>query len=168
MNSNKNVWIALVVIGIIAIIGTFTPGGQSMVKSFGGTTNYDELDATAIKIGGSSGSRVGPIIASTCALLGFDTTQAASSTAPYDCAVTGVVSGDVVIALSASTSQRALNGAWWITGAKASTTAGYITVGVFNGSNSSQVPSTAAAAGSTIGSSTPFLILHPLTSVPGL
>lgn len=55
MKNNKIV-MTLIVIGIIAIsafVGYKLGVGS---RGFGGVTNYDEVDATAIKIGGSSGS----------------------------------------------------------------------------------------------------------------
>lgn len=74
---------------------------------------------------GSSGSPLTQIIKGTCNLVGG--TVAATSSAPADCAVTGVVDGDLVFAqLATSTAGGA------ITGARASTTAGYITVRLMN------------------------------------
>ncbi len=159
---------------IIAIVGVFTPAGkivQQAVKSFGGVTNYDEVDATAIKVGGSNGSRVGPIISTTCSLIGLDApAQAASTTKPYDCAVTGVVSGDTVFFAEATTTATygAANAPFRIVSAKASTTAGYVTFGVFNALGASQVIGNIGGIQTGFGSSTQVLVLHPVTSVPGL
>lgn len=145
--------IALLALGI-ALSNKTAPG------SFGGVTNYDELDATAIKIGGSSGTRVGPVIASTCSLISASFTVAASTTVSMDCAVTGVVTGDTVFAQFA-TSTVAGNG-WAIDGASASSTSGFLTLRVTNWTGASNI------IPASIASSTKFMVLHPRSTVPGL
>lgn len=167
MTPSKKIWIAVTITAIIAILGLFSPVGKSV--SFGGITNYDEVDATAIKIGGANGSRIGPIIDGTCALLANAATSvAATTTAVADCAVTGVVPGDNVVAqFSTSTVSSPVWGAtsanWTIVAAKASTTAGYITVVVRN-----ETGGTASLSASGIASSTQYHISHPVSTVPGL
>lgn len=159
MDFLKKNLVGLVAIVIAICLPLYLMSGQKL----GGATNYDELDATAIKIGGSSGSRVGPVISNTCELIGTHVTQAGSSTLPYDCAVTGVVSGDYVLAqLATSTAFKTLNG-WEIVGAKASTTSGFITVLLSNLTGGSADPSATSVA-----SSTQYLVLHPRSTVPGL
>lgn len=158
---------------IIAIVAIFTPAGKTIVqqiKSFGGVTNYDEVDATAIKVGGTNGSRVGPVIATTCSLIGLDIVQAASTTKPYDCAVTGVVSGDTILFTEATTSATytVANAPFRIVGAKASTTSGFVTFGVENYFGAAQAPGNIGNIQTGFGSSTNVLVLHPVTSVPGL
>jgi hypothetical protein len=54
-----------------------------------------------------------------------------------DCAITGVISTDLVWAQFA-TSTAVLQG-WTITGSSASTTAGYVTLRVYNGTGGSAV-----------------------------
>ena len=63
---NKNAGVVALIAVVIAIGGYFYPSVKSAVMNFGGVTNYDELDATVMKIGGTNGSRVGPLISSTC------------------------------------------------------------------------------------------------------
>lgn len=159
--SNLSLWMALIVVGLIAIIGVFSPVGQSAIKSIGGVTNYDELDATAIKIGGSNGSRIGPIIETTCNLqANFSIT--ATTTRNVSCPVTGVVSGDNVwVTLPATTS---IASQYVLVGAVASSTSGSVEVSLLNLTGTSATP--AATVG--FGSSTIVRISHPLTSVPGL
>lgn len=154
--------VALVAL-VIAIIGVFTPAGsavQNAISSFGGTTNYDEVDATAMKIGGANGSRLGPIIAGSCSLIAPSFSVAASTTVSMDCAVTGVVTGDTVFA-DFATSTVAGNG-WAIDGSSASTTANVITLRVTNWTGTTSI------IPASIASSTDYLVLHPVTSVPGL
>lgn len=161
-------WSGLVaLIAIVLVLLVLSAKGNG--AKFGGVTNYDEVDATAIKIGGTNGSRVGPIIEGTCALLANAATAvSATTTAVADCAVTGVVSGDTVIAqFSTSTVSSPTWGAtsaqWVVVGAKASTTSGFITLVVFN-----QTGGTASLSSSGIASTTSYKITHPVTSVPGL
>lgn len=164
MTSEKKLWVALIAVAIIALAGLFTPAASKLqqdVTNYGGVTNYDELDATALKIGGTNGSRVGPIIVGTCSLATYaNYTLAASTTVAMDCPVTGVVSGDnVQLEFATST---AVFGGWTIVGASASTTAGHIEVRVLNQTGAS------ALIPNSIASTTMYQVFHPLTSVPGL
>lgn len=171
MSSFKNVWIAMAVVTVIAVLGVFTPVGKevvSKVEKLGGVTNYDEVDATAIKIGGTNGSRVGPVIAGTCTLLGANLPVSASSTAPFDCAVTGVVAGDQVF-VSLATTSKTTNGEWIAASSNASSTSGFITINLTNYTSAAASPASSGnAGGNSFGSTTQYLILHPVTSVPGL
>lgn len=171
MNFIKNNSGVIAVIAlIIAVIGVFTPAGKIVSNVLSGVTNYDEVDATAIKIGGANGSRVGPIIVTTCNLIGLDTAQAASTTKPYDCAVTGVVSGDTVFFAESTTTATytAGNAPFRIVGAKASTTAGFVTLAVENFLGASQAPGNIANIQTGFGSSTQVVVFHPVSTVPGL
>lgn len=164
MKSLKIIGVIAVVALIIAIIALFTPVGKQVVQGFGGVTNYDEVDTTALKVGGSNGTRVGPIITGQGALIYSDgsagSTVASSSTKFFDIAVTGEVVGDYVFVQSATSTVTI--GGWSIIGATASTSNGFITVGVYNGSNATgNIPR-------SIASSTTYLVFHPVTSVPGL
>lgn len=163
----KNI-VALVAI-VIAIGGYMYPQVQSAVSHFGGTTNYDALQVSKLTVG-ASGVGMGQFSPTTCNLIGTDASQAASSSKAYDCAVTGITSGDPVIALIAtSTTANAATGAaslcpgWQIVGAKASTTAGYATVILANNSCGAAVPSA-----TSVGSSTNIWFAHLLSSTPGL
>lgn len=164
MTSNKafrNLWVAMIVVAIIAIVGVFTPVGQSAVGLFGGVTNYDEVDATAIKIGGANGSRVGPIISTTCPLQA-NFSIVATTTRSVPCAVTGVVAGDIVqVTLPATTT---IAGQYVIVGATASSTSGQIDISILNLTGQSAVP----AATNGFGSTTNVTIMHPVSTVPGL
>lgn len=128
-------------------------GGYNSAKSI--KTSAD------LTVGDSSATTVSELIKGTCALLGMDVSQTATTTSSYDCAVTGVVSGDTVVAQFASSSPTqnlpvALGAGWFITSSKASSTAGFITVRVVNLAGSALVPS----ANTSIGSSTAYIVLR--------
>ncbi len=157
---------ALIAVAIIAVatLGIALSKGSApaaYTPSVGGVTNYDELDATALKIGGSSGSRVGPIIASTCTLIAPSFTVAASTTVPMDCAITGIVTGDLVFAQFGTSTSITGNG-WAVDQVSASSTSGYATIWVTNNTGASGLIPAAVA------SSTEYLVLHPRSTVPGL
>lgn len=157
------VGLVAIVIAIVAI-GMIAGSHESAPQQTRGVTNYDEVDATALKIGGSSGSRVGPVIAGIAAIIG-NVPMTATSTKSFDIAITGVVSGDSVFASAASsTASSTPTGfvGFSIVGASASSTSGFITITVANmGTSTAVVPN-------NIASTTAYLVLHPLTSVPGL
>lgn len=92
------------------------------------------------------------VIDTTCSLIGTDASQAATSTVLYDCAVTGVTSSYIVTAQLATTtlSRTNLGTMWWsIAAAKASTTAGYVTVTLAN-FGSAATPSATGVGSSTM------------------
>jgi hypothetical protein len=157
--SNTKLWVALIAVAIIAVGGYMFP--KAVGGLFGGANNYDELDATAIKIGGTNGSRVGPIITGTGILIAPSFVSLAASTSlAADIAVTGVVTGDIVFTQFATSSP---NGAGWeIMQSSASTTAGFITIRFVNNTG------TTATIPASIASTTQYMVLHPRTSVPGL
>ncbi len=160
MNFIKNNVVALVAV-IIAIAGLFYPSVPSIVAHFGGVTNYDEVDATALKVGGANGSRLGPIISGTANLIASSyVTLAASTTLIGDIAVTGVVTGDYVFAEFATSSVT--GGNWTIDSASASSTSGYITITYRNNTGAS------ATIPASVASTTRYLVLHPVSTVPGL
>lgn len=111
-----------------------TGGGD---VGIGNTAPATKLEVTgtasssAIVVGG--GSSITSILKGTCNMI-VSTTQAASTTAPYDCAVTGANSTDLVFAQIATTSTATNFGTtgFDLVGAGASTTAGYITFKVAN------------------------------------
>lgn len=148
--------VALVAI-VIAIGGYYYPTVTSALP--GGFSAFDEVDATALKIG-TNGSRVGPIIVGTCPIIMANYSIAASTTVAADCAVTGVVTGDVVFAGFATSSANF--GGWFIAQSSASSTSGFITLRITNTTGAT------AIIPASVASTTKYLVLHPLTSVPGL
>lgn len=162
MNSNIKLWIAVVVVAIIAFIGVFTPVKQAVQGLFGGVTNYDEVDLSALKVGPSAtATRLSDLQFGTCSLIAPSYTVAATTTVPMDCAITGVVATDGVFAQFASSTATTYGG-WSIRGASASTTAGFVTISVVNGTGASGlIPA-------SIASTTKYIILRTQSTVPGL
>ncbi|HEY4508753.1 MAG TPA: hypothetical protein VJC13_00505 [Candidatus Paceibacterota bacterium] len=84
---------------------------------------------------GSAGTPINQALRGSCALIYTSSLVTASSTKAFDCAVTGVLKGDQVFVQAATTTSAvAANsfGAFIITGASASSTAGYITIQITN------------------------------------
>lgn len=97
------------------------------------------------------GSQVQGIFRGTCSLIGPSfVALAASSSLPFDCAVTGVQSGDVVMAQFATSSSAGAG--WLVTQASASSTNGFITLRIVNNTG------TTATIPASIASSTSFFI----------
>jgi len=122
---------------VIAAFGTF----HSYAPSFGNKT-ASFWDATlgyyvnGVAVINSSGIPTGPS-SGTCSLIATSFTVAASTTVSMDCAVTGVVSGDIVFAQFATSTT---NGNGWTVGSvSASTTSGFITLRVNNWTGASGI-----------------------------
>lgn len=154
-------WSGLV--ALIAIVLFLIFGQHASSTRLGGVTNYDEVDATAFKAGGANGSRFGPLIFGACTPTYSDSQVTASTTKAFDCPVTGVVAGDSVFVTNASTTPTGSgnNIGMFITGASASSTSGFVTLRVTNFGVTANLPY-------GIASSTSVLVLHPVTTVPGL
>lgn len=158
--SNKVNTIGLVVVAVIAIIALFVGIGSQSLPSYelAGMSNVDGLTITPVDTGdglvvGSTGSTITKIITGTGSLIGPNyTSLAASSSIPFDIAVTGVVSTDKVFAQFATSS--AVGAGWLITGASASTTSGYITLGVVNNTGA------AATIPASVASTTKYFIIR--------
>lgn len=154
----RNLWVAMIVVAIIAAIGVFTP---SVAQLLGGVTNYDEVDTTALRVGGTNSTRLGLLSFGTCSLIASSYTVSASSTVAMDCAITGAVSTDGFFAQFA-TSTATTFGGWSVRGASASSTAGFATISVVNGTGGS------AVIPASIASSTKYILLRGRSTVPGL
>lgn len=162
MNFFKNNAVAVIAL-VVAIIGCYLPLQAAVSHRVAGVTNYDELDATALKIGGSSGSRIDLVSTGSCSLVSNAYTVAATSSAVMSCAIPGLVSGDTVIA-SLGTSTVATNvPGWEIMGAIASTTAsGFAEIRIANFTGAS------AVVPANLGSSTSYTAISTRSTVPGL
>jgi len=114
--------------------------GQYTISSTGAVTN------TASVTTGTNGSTISFVKATTCNLVGG--TIAATSSAVGDCAVTGVVAGDLVIPTLATSTANVV-----ATGARASSTAGFVTVRLLNLTGS-------ASSFTAVGSSTTLFIFR--------
>lgn len=95
---------------------------------------------------GASGTSIPKIIEGTCPLIGVNANITASTTVSFDCAVTGAASGDVVFAMFATTSPTTAGPGWEVTRASASTTAGFITLNITNGTGASAYPPASIAS----------------------
>lgn len=166
MNFIKNhSWVLATVALIIAIFALcLNQRVPVAVQTFGaitGETNFNTVAVNGLKVGPTCNDSFGSSacdnqaaqLGGTCSIIGADVTQIGTSTAQYDCAVTGVLSGDAVIGQFASTTVQisstfgtALD--WAITGAKASSTSGFITFTIANRANKTNVLS-ATNIGST-------------------
>lgn len=144
----KNKIIAVIVVAVILIgCGFFLKSD----KGVGGTSNFDTVSVSGLQVGTTtSATTFAGFQASTCDLIGSGVSQTASTTAVYDCLASGVVPGDKVVAQLAS-STVAVGLGWSIVGAKASSTAGYITVILANLTGATKVP-----AATSVGSSTAY------------
>lgn len=158
MNFIKNNSGVIAVIAlVIAVIGVYTPVGRSVL---GGVTNYDEVDASAVKIGGTNGSRLSLVAVGTCSLVSTASINA-TSTGTGTCAATGALAGDTVVVDLATTS-TIMTRSWTVLSAVSTTDS--ITVLLFNGTGGNLVPN----AIPTLGSSTQYQIYRSTSTVPGL
>lgn len=167
MNQNTN-WILGAGVVVAIVLSLLTLGialsKPASAPGYGGVTNYDEVDAAALRVGTSSNStRLGNLQFGTCSLIAPSYSVAASTTVPMDCAIAGVLSTDGVFAQFA-TSTATSYGGWQIRGAAASSTNGFITISVVNGTGSAS----ASVIPASIASSTKYIILRSRSTVPGL
>ena len=154
---DKSFLVALVAV-VIALGAWFAPGQE---VTLGGPTNYDTVEATGLAIGSGcanandtcTGTVMTQILSGTGILIGPSyVSLVASTTLPFDIAVSGVVSGDRVLAQFATSSA---NGAGWdIVGASASTTSGFVTVRIVNNTG------TTATIPASVASTTQYLIIR--------
>lgn len=152
--SNKQLTIGVLVAIVIAIIGLFTPAGKTVATMFGGVTNYTVLSASTLQVGPGcnnsydtcQGSSITGLFKGTCTLLS-DASVAATSTKNFDCAVTGVQSGDIVEAQLTASSTIASQ--YVIKGAVASSTSGWVTISLLNLTGAAAVPSATFGFGSS-------------------
>lgn len=116
----------------------------------GGYNSAKDINTTGGFTVGSSGTTFAKQIGTTCNLIGTDGSQTASTSKAYDCAVTGVTASDIVFAQLATTTTATINcPGWWITAAKASSTAGFVTVILANSACGAAVPSVTSVGSST-------------------
>lgn len=157
----KNI-VALVAI-VIALAAIYVNSNVPVEQpNFGGVTNYDEVDTQALKVGTTSAStRLGGLFFGTCSLIASSYTVAASSTVPMDCAISGIISTDGFFAQFATSTSLSFGG-WSVRGASASSTNGFGTVSVVNGTGA------AAVIPASIASSTKYINLRGMSTVPGL
>ncbi len=181
-NSTKIALVAL----ILAVIACFLPMGNgktfgnvvdtSYFDYFQATTGFNLgssltfFNSSGLQVNSSS-TRVGRVNTGTCYILAYAATIAASTTAKVDCqataaiyntntsravALTGVTAGDFVQASLATSTAGTTSNGLVISGASASTTAGYIELYVTNFTGGTFTwPITGAATGTAS-----YLVTH--------
>lgn len=153
ISTNINTAGTLTVTGASTLTGNVSAAGTLAVTGVSTLTGTSTHTAGAIV--GSSGTAINQIIKGTCDLLGMNASHAASTTKAYNCAVTGVLSGDLVFAQLGTSTPFTGPNQWIIVGAVASSTAGYIDVLIWHGGDIPVAPSI-----SGVGSSTRYLIIR--------
>lgn len=153
MQTSKTVWVALIAVAIIAVAGCFLPilpSGKSLFGDISGcngsTSCFTNLYASGQLQVSSTGTSINNIAFGSGAIIG-NVSQTATTTKAYDIAAVGCLSGDKVLTEQASST--AVLGGFQITAASASTTAGYVTLSVFNGSGAAAVVPNAIASSTT-------------------
>lgn len=149
-------------IGISLTFGTLATSQQVDIWQKKGQTLYTTPSSLAVDLASTTsdllkvtdaGTQIDNLLVGTCNMVGMDVTQTATTTSAYDCAVTGVVAGDIVLA-NFPTTTPSTNLGWHLLGVNASSTAGYITFLVQNLTGADAVPSASA-----VGSSTPYMVI---------
>lgn len=151
--------VILAILGIMSMFGHKTSVFGSATACTDGYTCFTNLEAQGnfltdlvatfaggTKIG-SSGTQLTQVLTATCSLIG-NASVTASTTAAFDCAVAGAVSGDKVFAQAATSSPSYMG--FLITGASASTTSGFVTLKIFNGNATAVVPNSIASSTSLL------------------
>lgn len=155
----SSLWIAVIVVAIIAVGGYIYPQVTNRVGSI--NTNFTNIGVTGLSVGSTcgdnytscNGTAISKILTGTCNLIGgsSDTIAASGKKSAY-CAVAGVVAGDKVFAnLATSTDPNV--GSVVVLGSSASSTSGYIEVTLLNAS-------TTATQVTRFGTSTQYLIIR--------
>jgi hypothetical protein len=151
MQNNKNLWVALVVVAIIAVGGYFFPQVTGLLGASTPGTRFPH----GITIGLPSNSPTNyALIQSTTCNLQANFSITASTTRSVPCAVSSAVSGDLILVLMPATTTLAAQ--YLVLGATASSTAGQVDVSLYNATGGSAVP----AATATFGSSTPIMLFR--------
>lgn len=132
--------LGVLVIGFVMFVNRDASLGASVAANVTSVTNPWRF--------GANGAIFSEFKAATCDLIGTNASQLASTSVAYDCAVTGVASGDVIMAQLAS-STPAVGQGWSIKASRASTTAGYVTVLLSNETGANKVPSATSVGSST-------------------
>lgn len=155
MKLTKTALVVALIAIVIAVSGHFFPQAQELLGASGTRFPNGIAVGTGASVStagtlviGANGSSISEFKATTCNLIGTDASQPASTTVAYDCAVTGIASGDVVMAILASSTPRFGQG-WDIKAAIASTTAGFLTVLLSNETGTAAVPSATSVGSST-------------------
>lgn len=156
-----------VLVGVMAVLAlvislyAVTHLGETHAKGvFGGTSFIQgevyynpSIWVNGLQIG-NSGSGIAQLQEGKCSLIASTFTVTASTSVSMDCSVTGVQSGDVVVGMFATTTPTTAGPGWEITRASASSTNGFITFNVTNGTGAS------AVIPASLASTTQYIILR--------
>ena len=123
---------------VLAVAAALNPNVIGLV---GGTTNLDRLDLSEGLTVGTTGATMAFIKFGTMNCTGYGSI-AASSTGLIDCPVTGVTKSDTLFVQNPTSSPST----WEIVSAGASTTNGYITVRLYNGTGAAAIPPATATS----------------------
>lgn len=138
MSSDKKLWVAVVVVAIIAISGVFLP---QVRQRLGVNAGLDFING--LRVGPTPNTQINELNVGICYIRPYAATIAATSTALVDCqataawdangmsALTGIAYGDWVNVTLASTTSSTFGGVH-VSGASASSTAGYIQLRLSN------------------------------------
>lgn len=154
--NKKIVYGGILIAIVIAIVALFLPSVSTPSSTSLGSGTPGTRFPHGITVGGGDGSsafgtNMAVFLDGTCALIVQGGNVTASTTGAYDCAVTGLTSSYNVRAIIATSTKYASgqgNG-FYVVGAKASTTAGYLTVILANGTGADANPSVMGYASST-------------------
>lgn len=137
---------------LIAIGGYFYPSVSTVLGANAtGPAHYQtESFWQGLQLG-QRGSIISNLNFGTCSLIASNYTVAASTSVAMDCAVTGAQSADKVFSNFATSSVSSAGPGWEVVGASASSTAGYLTFRITNGTGAS------AIIPASIASTTPFI-----------
>lgn len=128
--TNSKLWIAMVVVTIIAVGGYFAPARNAVQATLGGMPFLEvQYFQKGLAID-SRGTVLKKVLTGTGTLIYSNSSVTASTTKAFDIAVAGVTVNDNVFVQTATTTAASLG--WHIQGASASSTSGYITVIVAN------------------------------------
>lgn len=128
-------WVIAGLVAVGAVLGAFSffSGGHAFGSPGQGSETYPNSQWL---VGGNQIGPTGTLNANSqfgaCNLIGTGKTLAATSTGNYDCAVSGILPGDFVLADAPSGFTAGTLGAIYPIAAHASTTAGYITFTLVN------------------------------------
>lgn len=137
---NKIILTLAVLCAVVFVGGYFYMGSDYQTPSAGGTTNYDTLGVTELKVGTGcndglgtcTGTAVSQINAGDCVITSSANTIAATSSATVECAATGARFGDNVSITVSTSSSVSLFGGLVVAGQSASATNDVIILKLFN------------------------------------
>lgn len=150
MNNKSYLSLFAFVISLIALsVSGFAYANHVAPAKFGGTTNYDTLGVSALQVGvgcnnglsACAGTVITAVNAGSCSIQAVANTIAASSTITADCQagtagvnspLAGITAGAGVQLTQGTTTSTVYQGLT-VLGASASSTPGYITLKLFNG-----------------------------------